>query len=129
MEEDDLDDKGRFVVVYGTWFELSSHTVGLVYDQRRHLAAVTLVLENIDSVSPIEEHLDMWYPLETILSNWIQMIRIGKVTASPRVPWEAGIAQLGPWTWESYSAVQVGSATRCFTICGPSGVHQPASQP
>lgn len=49
--------------------ELGSHTVRLLYDQQRHRAAIPLNQDNIDSVSHIEEHLNMWYPLETILSN------------------------------------------------------------
>lgn len=110
IEENDLVDKERFVIVYGTWPELGSHTMGLVYDQQRHRAAIPLTQENIDRVSPVDEHLDMWFPLETILTNWIHMIRIGKVTAGPPEEWApaAGL-QLGPWRWQPYGPSQVDS--------------------
>jgi hypothetical protein len=40
-----------------------------------------MTLENLDSVEPIDEPEDMWFPLERILTNWIYMFRIGKITA------------------------------------------------
>lgn len=120
--------KERFVIVYASPMELGSHNVGLVLDQRRHRAALPLAQENIDSVFPVEEHLDLWYPLETILSNWIYMLRIGKVTAGPSAEEqeEEGaedmedvedeerrltrqVAQIGAWKWLPYSAAQVDS--------------------
>jgi hypothetical protein len=113
IEENGLYDKERFVILYGSWFEHGGHRVGLVYDQQRHQVAMTLYQENIDSVSPVEEHLDMWFPLETMLTNWIYMLRIGKVAAGPeRVSndEEPGAAdQLGPWMWQPYSLAQVDS--------------------
>lgn len=116
VEDNDLVDKERFVVLYWSWVEHGGHSVGLVYDQQRHRVAMTLVQENIESVTPIDEHLDMWVPLETMLTNWIYMIRIGKVTAGPaRMSYEesagsTAAAQLGPWMWQPYSLAQVDSA-------------------
>ena len=110
-EENNLVDKERFIIVYHTSPELGSHTVGLVYDQQRHLATMTLAIESTESVIPVHEHLDMWYPLETILSNWIHMIRIGKITAGPPTKeWPPPYSELGPWKWQPYGAAQVDSA-------------------
>lgn len=111
-DESELDDMERFVIIYGSPMELGSHNVGLVYDQHRHRAALPLAQENIDSVTPIEEHLDLWYPLETILSNWIHMLRIGKVTAGPstwELPLPPPVAQIGAWRWLPYGAAQIDS--------------------
>jgi hypothetical protein len=73
-----------------------------------------MTLENLDSVEPIDEHEDMWYPLETILTNWIYMLRIGKITAdSPegKAPEELpkSRSQIGLWSWLPYSPSQVDS--------------------
>uniref|UniRef100_A0A093VAB0 S-adenosylmethionine synthase n=1 Tax=Talaromyces marneffei PM1 TaxID=1077442 RepID=A0A093VAB0_TALMA len=110
-EDNDLDGKERFVALYGSWLEHGGHNVGLVYDQQRHQVAMTLVQENIESVEPIDKHLDMWVPLETMLTNWIYMIRIGKVTSGPERAWGDGEgSQLGAWIWQPYSPAQVDSA-------------------
>ncbi|KAJ5374934.1 hypothetical protein N7517_006940 [Penicillium concentricum] len=53
-EDNDLNDLERFVVIYGTVFELGSHCVGVVYDQQLHRAALPMTLENLDSVQPID---------------------------------------------------------------------------
>lgn len=116
IEENGLDGKERFVILYGSWSEHGGHSVGLVYDQQRHQVAMTLCQENIESVSPVDEHLDMWFPLETMLTNWIYMLRIGKVTAGPQRVWgdedrsgTTAADQLGPWMWQPYSLAQVDS--------------------
>ncbi|KAJ5637428.1 hypothetical protein N7490_007307 [Penicillium lividum] len=80
-EESSLEDMKRFVVIYGTASELGPHCVGVIYDQELHGAAFPLALENFDSVFPMNEHWEMWWPLETILTHWIQLIRMGKVIA------------------------------------------------
>ncbi|GLI73656.1 hypothetical protein PoHVEF18_001876 [Penicillium ochrochloron] len=103
--------KERFVILHGSWVEIGSHNVGLVFDQKRNQAAMPIVMENLDSILPVEDHLDMWYPLETMLTNWIHMLRIGKVTASPAErEYPTAVERLGTWTWHSYSAAQVDSA-------------------
>lgn len=109
-EENDLDDMERFVVIYNSPSELGSHNVGLVYDQQLYRAAMPIAQENIDSLTPIEEHSDLWYPLETILSNWIHMIRIGKVTASPYVrEFPMQRSKFGAWDWQPYGPAQIDS--------------------
>ncbi|EFX05295.1 hypothetical protein CMQ_3364 [Grosmannia clavigera kw1407] len=122
----------RFVVLYTTNIGLAGHSTGLVYDQRTHRATMALGIEDLDFSQPPEQHSDLWHPLETVLTQWIEMIRIGKITASPedegdgddsdeRVGSEEGDAagnriekatneKLGPWTWHAYSATQVDSA-------------------
>ncbi|KAJ6189393.1 hypothetical protein N7519_004301 [Penicillium mononematosum] len=97
-EENDLDNLERFVVIYGTL----------------HRAAFPMTLENLDSVEPIDEHEDMWFPLETILTNWIYMLRIGKITADSsegKAPEELSRSrsQIGLWSWLPYSPSQIDS--------------------
>ncbi|GAD95925.1 hypothetical protein PVAR5_4573 [Paecilomyces variotii No. 5] len=113
-EENNLDDKERFVVIYGTVYELGSHCLGLVYDQQLHRAAFPMTLDNLDSVQPIEEHEDMWFPLETILTHWIYMLRIGKIIADfheDEVPEDLKMSrsQIGIWSWLPYCSAQVDS--------------------
>lgn len=114
-KEDNLEDKPRFVVIYGTVLELGSHCLGVVYDQQLHRAAFPMTLENLDSVEPVDDHEDMWFPLETILTHWIHMLRIGKITADPRedeeVPSDVTLSRsrIGLWSWEAYCSAQVDS--------------------
>ncbi|TRX97157.1 hypothetical protein FHL15_001951 [Xylaria flabelliformis] len=81
---------------------------GVVYHQGCHLAAVFMHMNDYDYALPIEKHPELWHPLETILSNWIDLIHLGKITASPRdVPAEFGSEKIGPWEWKPYSEAQV----------------------
>ncbi|KAJ5298227.1 uncharacterized protein N7443_006347 [Penicillium atrosanguineum] len=82
-EDNDLQRRDRFVVIYDTVPELGSHCLGVVYGQKLYRAAFPMTLENLDSVEPVEDHENMWFPLETILTNWIYMFHIGKITAGP----------------------------------------------
>lgn len=114
-EKNKLSNKERFVILYGSHFEIGPHNIGLVFDQQTNLVAMPIVIENLESISPIKEHLDMWFPLETMLTNWIHMIRIGKVTASPpKDDPPTPIARLGAWVWQPYSAAQVDSAVEAM---------------
>ncbi|ROV90899.1 hypothetical protein VMCG_09974 [Cytospora schulzeri] len=70
----------RYLVLYSTNPGLGEHGVGVIYDQARNLAVLVLGIEDAEYVFPAETHTELWQPLETILSNWIEMIRIGKVT-------------------------------------------------
>ncbi|KAJ5777260.1 hypothetical protein N7520_000506 [Penicillium odoratum] len=111
-DENGLEDMERFVVIYGTVAELGSHCVGVIYDQELHRAAFPPTLENFDSVFPMEEHWEMWWPLETILTHWIQLIRMGKVIAhgdENQTPEKVRLSrsQIGPWSWHSYCPEQV----------------------
>ena len=115
-EDNDSEDKERFVVIYGTVSELGSHCLGVLYDQLNHRASFPLTLENIDSVVPVAEHWDMWFPLETILTNWIHMLRMGKITADSRKGTgdlsdedANSRSQIGLWSWHPYCAAQIDS--------------------
>lgn len=110
-EESKLRNRERFVILHSSWVELGSHNIGLLFDQKRNRVAMPIVMENLDSISPVKDHLDMWFPLETMLTNWIHMIRIGKVTASPpEEEFPSHVARLGSWVWQPYSPAQVDSA-------------------
>jgi hypothetical protein len=110
-EENDIVNKERFIILHGSWLDIGSHNIGLVFDQQRNQAAMPIAIENLESILPIKDHLDMWFPLETMLTNWIHMLRIGKVTASPpEKEFPTAIARLGSWVWQSYSPAQVDSA-------------------
>ncbi|KAJ5088490.1 hypothetical protein N7456_012106 [Penicillium angulare] len=113
-DEYNLEERGleRFVIIYGTVVDLGSHCVGLLYDQELHRATLTLVQENTDSVFPISEHWNMWVPLETILSHWIELVKMKKVIAHEdegSTPDEERMSrsQIGPWSWLSYCEKQV----------------------
>ncbi|TEY84110.1 hypothetical protein BOTCAL_0021g00330 [Botryotinia calthae] len=81
---------------------------GLFYHQGLHRAAVFMHMDDYDFALPVEAHPDLWYPLETVLSNWIDLIHLGKITASPReVPALFGSEKIGPWEWRPYSEAQV----------------------
>lgn len=128
----------RYLVLYPTNAGLGEHSVGVVYDQVRNLAVVVLGIEDIGFVVPLERHAGLWQPLETILSNWIEMIRIGKVTTCKTVDLPAATKEEGsdtegsdedsesdnfdpktnreyePWVWHSYSDSQVNSTVSAF---------------
>ncbi|KAL7930186.1 hypothetical protein V8C35DRAFT_313761 [Trichoderma chlorosporum] len=83
---------------------------GLLYHQGRHCAAVLMNMDEYDYVLPIEAHRELWHPLETVLSNWIELIHLGKIqiTASRRD--ERGLyggEKIGPWEWRPYGDDQV----------------------
>ncbi|KAI1179294.1 hypothetical protein F4777DRAFT_507374 [Nemania sp. FL0916] len=83
---------------------------GVYYHQRIHRAAVFMHMDDHDFALPVEEHMELWHPLETILSNWIELIHLGKVVASPRdEPALFGSEKVGPWEWRPYSQAQVAS--------------------
>lgn len=114
-EDNDIESEDRFVVIYDTVPELGSHCLGVVYDQVLHRAAFPMTIENVDSVEPVDDHEDMWFPLETILTHWIYLLRIGKITADPRkesdVPNDVAMSrsQIGLWSWHPYCSAQVAS--------------------
>ncbi|KAI1104528.1 hypothetical protein F4804DRAFT_341739 [Jackrogersella minutella] len=90
----------RFLVLYAL-------NTGIKY----HRATMALGIEDIDFTHPVDEHRDLWHPLETVLGNWLQMIEIGKITASQD---EAPDEKYGPWIWHSYGRAQVGSTVTAF---------------
>jgi hypothetical protein len=81
---------------------------GVFYHQGYHRAAVFMHLDEYTFAMPIKAHLDLWYPFETVLSNWIELIHLGKITASPTErPSLFGSEKIGPWEWRPYSETQV----------------------
>ncbi|KAJ5286594.1 hypothetical protein N7478_002280 [Penicillium angulare] len=112
-DEYNLEERGleRFVIIYGTVADLGGHCMGMIYDQELHRATLTLSLWSFDNVFPISEHDNMWFPLETILSHWIDLIKMGKVIAheDEGTPEEVRKtrSQIGPWSWFTYCEKQV----------------------
>ncbi|KAI1374095.1 hypothetical protein F4677DRAFT_427114 [Hypoxylon crocopeplum] len=81
---------------------------GLFYYQGCHRAAVFMHMDDYDYALPVEEHPSLWHPLETVLSNWIDLVRLGKITASPRdAPSLFASEKIRPWEWRPYSEAQV----------------------
>ncbi|RWA10470.1 hypothetical protein EKO27_g4639 [Xylaria grammica] len=101
----------RFLVLYVTQRDLGGHPLGLIYDQKLHRATLTLGLEDIWAIKPVEQHDDLWHPLETVLGHWIHLVEIKKVTASQD---EAPNEKYGPWIWHTYSEAQVDSTVAAF---------------
>ncbi|CAI7591751.1 unnamed protein product [Penicillium glandicola] len=81
---------------------------GVIYHQCFHRVAVFMHLDSYDYGFPVEDHPDIWNPLETVLSHWIDLIRLGKVVASPHEePALFDFEKIGPWEWRPYSEAQV----------------------
>lgn len=90
---------------------LVGHSAGLMYDQERHQAYYAISIWEYDWASPIDENHNLWLPLETVLSNWIEMTRVGKIIASQgEVPNEKN----GVWAMHSYGPKQVDTAFDAF---------------
>jgi hypothetical protein len=110
-DEDGDGDGGKFLTLYVTNTGLGEHGDGLTYDQTNCKATMALGIEDQGFARPVEDHRELWHPLETILSNWIKMIELGKITASPD---DAENEKYGPWIWHSYSEAQVDSTLAAF---------------
>ncbi|KAK7959265.1 uncharacterized protein PG986_004119 [Apiospora aurea] len=81
---------------------------GLYYHQPSHRAAVFLDMWDHDYAMPVAAHPELWHPLETILSNWIELIRIGKVAVVPEhAPDRLLGSGDGLWKWRPYGEGQV----------------------
>ncbi|KAI0121597.1 hypothetical protein BJ170DRAFT_643460 [Xylariales sp. AK1849] len=91
---------------------MGEHPSGLIYNQRRHRAAMSLGIERFDFTHPVEMHEELWHPLETVLSQWIEMLQLGKITATQD---EAPNKKYGPWIWQLYSTAQVDNAVASFS--------------
>ncbi|ELR04833.1 hypothetical protein GMDG_07058 [Pseudogymnoascus destructans 20631-21] len=61
--------------------------------------------------NPIEDHPELWHPLETVLGNWIHMIQLGKITATPE---ETDCEKQGLWAWHSYGEAQIDNTVAAF---------------
>ncbi|KFY24380.1 hypothetical protein V491_02176 [Pseudogymnoascus sp. VKM F-3775] len=108
---DNFHDDSETITLYPTDVAFCSHLNGLMYHQKQCKATMALGIEDRDFTEPIEDHPELWHPLETVLSNWIHMIQIGKITASPK---ETDIDKQGAWEWHSYSEAQVDSTVAAF---------------
>jgi hypothetical protein len=93
---------------------------GVLYHQGCHLAAVFMHMDDHDFALPVEAHPALWHPLETVLSNWIDLLRLGKITASPtEAPALFGVEKIGPWEWQPYSEAQVATCIDAWDrLCG-----------
>ncbi|PQE13536.1 chitin-type 1 protein [Rutstroemia sp. NJR-2017a WRK4] len=81
---------------------------GLYYHQECHQAVVFMSMIDFNFALPFREEPDLWHPLETIFSNWIELIHLGKIVASPtEAPSLFGSEKIGPWEWRPYSEAQV----------------------
>ncbi|OHF02181.1 hypothetical protein CORC01_02461 [Colletotrichum orchidophilum] len=84
---------------------------GLWYHQPSHRAAVFMSQVEYEFVLPVNEgqHAALWHPLETVLSNWITLIRLGKVKVTPQdTPSQFGSEKIGGrWEWRPYGDAQV----------------------
>ncbi|KAK2839231.1 hypothetical protein FQN49_006344 [Arthroderma sp. PD_2] len=112
---EDETDEGlpRYLLLYHAVSELGCHALGLIYDQKRHRVAISMDIGLQDRVLPAEEYEDRWHPLETMLSNWIEMIHVGKVLPDPNEShgrWHA----IDIWRWYPFSPGQVDSTVRAF---------------
>ncbi len=88
---------------------------GLFYHQGYHRAAVFMHMDYYDYAFPVKAHLELWHPLETVLSNWIDLVHLGKITASPTdTPALFGSEKIGPWEWQPYSEAQVSICVRAW---------------
>lgn len=82
---------------------------GLFYHQAHHHATFFEDMVEYDFALPAEDHQSLWHPLETVLSNWIGLVQLGKITAPPAEghPNEDPGLQNKPWVWQPYSEAQV----------------------
>ncbi|KAK3291538.1 uncharacterized protein B0H64DRAFT_409236 [Chaetomium fimeti] len=81
---------------------------GMLYHQARHLACFFVHPDDTEFAFPMDERRHNWHPLETILSNWITLIHLGKVVASPtdQPPLYGGV-KVGNWEWRPYGDGQI----------------------
>ncbi|KAI4865534.1 hypothetical protein F4820DRAFT_291354 [Hypoxylon rubiginosum] len=88
---------------------------GLLYHQAYHRAAVFMHMDDLDYALPAEAHPSLWHPLETVLSNWIDLVRLGKIAASPRdEPALFAGEKIGPWEWRPYGEAQVSACVSAW---------------
>ncbi|KAK2007839.1 hypothetical protein LZ32DRAFT_610003 [Colletotrichum eremochloae] len=92
---------------------------GLIYHQGRHVAAFFMHIDDMSYALPVDEHPTNWHPLETVLSNWVELIRLGKVIASPAPAGLYGSEKVGPWEWRPYGDGQVAACVAAWDrLCG-----------
>jgi hypothetical protein len=87
---------------------------GLFYHQPSHRAAVFMNMDDHEAALPVMAHPELWQPLETVLSNFIQLLHVGKITASPQGAPSSAHHKIGPWEWQPYSEGQVAACVEAW---------------
>lgn len=66
--EEDVEEDGlnRFLTLYEAGYGWGGTRTGLIYDQKHHRVALSLGLEEIDTLTPVADHQALWFPLETV---------------------------------------------------------------
>ncbi|KAG8157178.1 hypothetical protein KVR01_012886 [Diaporthe batatas] len=102
---------------------------GLYYHQGTHRAAVLMHMDDFGYALPAGAHPALWNPLETVLSNWVGLLRLGKIAASPAgEPALFGVEKIGPWEWRPYGEAQVTACIRAWDrLCAAIDAEMPAS--
>ncbi|KAK1640887.1 hypothetical protein BDP81DRAFT_457845 [Colletotrichum phormii] len=113
---------------------------GLWYHQPTHRAAFFMSQVDYEFALPVNEgqHAALWHPLETVLSNWINLIRLGKAKVTPHdTPSQYGSEKIGGrWEWRPYGDAQVADCIAAWDrLCDaikariPNVTDQPQSKP
>lgn len=55
-DDNNFEDIDRFIIFYGTYSELGSQPMGLVYDQEYHRARVPLFIGVLEGIEPIDDY-------------------------------------------------------------------------
>lgn len=102
---------------------------GVYYHQGYHRAAVFLDMWDHDYAMPVAAHSELWHPLETVLSHWIELIRIGKVAALPKPASDPLLGKGdGLWRWRSYGEGQVATCVDAWDrLCDAIETRMPSS--
>ncbi|KAK6844433.1 hypothetical protein PG995_014543 [Apiospora arundinis] len=96
------DDIDRYLTLYSANV-YSSHPDGLVFDQKKNLAIMQM---DLFDWSTTHNGRQKWYPLEVVLSQWLDMIEMGKVqTVAEGVSTRSG--RHDPWIEVGYSKRQL----------------------
>ncbi|KAL1608035.1 hypothetical protein SLS60_002974 [Paraconiothyrium brasiliense] len=96
---------GRYVRLYYA-NNLVSHPEGLIFDQEKNMAIMSMSIHNSDELC--DSGRIKWYPLEDILAAWLDMIRTGKVKAV------GPDTEFRPWELAPYTDHQVNEAVEVF---------------
>ena len=108
---DDEGEPSRFLTLYVVDSNMVGDPAGLIYDQERHRATFAMDMDDLKSIHPVADKDALWFPLETVLSSWVRLATIGKVTASTA---PSPTTKMGAWAWHSYSEAQVDGAVAAF---------------
>ncbi|KAJ4306802.1 hypothetical protein N0V88_000169 [Collariella sp. IMI 366227] len=88
---------------------------GMLYHQRRHLASFFVHPHDTEYAFPVDQHPQSWHPLEIILSNWIDLIRLDKIVASPiDEPALYSGVKIGNWEWRPYGNGQIANCVAAW---------------